>query len=297
MSRTPDPIQTPANSLALLPERVLEIEAAQDASVALQNDVEALATQLGYDGHLTVGTLEDEIRFFQRRTVEAIVETGKRLLLLKKMTGHGNSCQIGANSDFDTRVELLGFSRRTAYRFMAAAQKTSKSAKLAHLTIQTKNGSAFLELITHDDDVIENLAAMDKFECMSASQVRAAARELVAEKEATDKLLENKNKQIDKLSRHIAKATPDQVLLELQKEATGFTNESLTCVQGQLRQAFMAIKTHGDGTADHTLFMAGLLGQVQAEVAALRDEFNLPDISRARDQELAAEMAQWMPAR
>ncbi|MBK9442571.1 MAG: hypothetical protein IPN53_15240 [Comamonadaceae bacterium] len=132
---------------------------------------------------------------------------------------------------------------------------------------------------------------------MSVKELRKAVREAKQEKEATEKLLENKNKQIDKLSRHIAKATPDQVLLELQKEATGFTNESLTCVQGQLRQAFIAIKNHGGGSADHTLFMAALLGQVQAEVAALRDEFNLPDISRARDQELAAEMAQWMPAK
>lgn len=284
MARTSDTTQTPSTLPALLPDRVAEIEAAQDASVALQNDVELLATQLGYEGHLSVGTLEDEIRFFQRRTVEALLETGKRLLILQKLTPHG---------EFLQRLELLGFAPRTAQRFMQAAQKTSKSAKLAHLATQTKNGSVFLELITHDDDVIENLAELDNFDRMSASQLRAAAREFAAEKEATEKLLENKNKQIDKLSRHIAKATPDDVLLELQKESTGFTNAALTCVQGQLRQAFIAIKAHS--SADHGLFMAGLVGQVQAELAALRYEFNLPDISNARDQELAAEVAQWAP--
>jgi len=287
MARTKDTIQTPATSLTLLPERVAEIEAAQDASVALQNDVETLAAQLGYEGHLSVGTLEDEIRFFQRRTVEALLETGKRLLILKKITPHG---------EFASRVELLGFAYQTANRFMQAAQKTSKSLKLRGLAEQAKNGSAYLELITHDDDVIDNLAELDNFDRMSASQLRAAARDLVAEKEATDKLLETKNKQIDKLSRHIAKATPDEVLLELQKETNKFTNDALGCVQGQLRQAFFALKNHADGSGDHTLFMAGLLGQVQAEVAALRYEFNLPDISNAVDQELAAEVAQWAPA-
>lgn len=286
MARTPDTIQAPSTSPALLPDRVADIEAAQDASVVLQNDVELLATQLGYEGHLTVGTLEDEIRFFQRRTVEALLETGKRLLILQKLTPHG---------EFLQRLDMLGFAPRTAQRFMQAAQKTSKSAKLAHLANQAKNGSVFLELITHDDDVIDNLAKMDKFDTMSASQLRAAAREFEAEREATDKLLADKNAKIDKLSRHIAKATPDQVLLEVQKEATGFTNEAITCVQGQLRQAFIALKNHGDGGADHSLFMAGLVGQVQAELAALREEFNLPDISNARDQELAAEVAQWAP--
>jgi len=273
---------------ALLPERVAEIEAAQDASVVLHDEVTLLATQLGYEGHLTVGTLEDEIRFFQRRTVEALLETGKRLLILQKLTPHG---------EFLQRLDMLGFAPRTAQRFMQAAQKISKSAKLAHLASQTKNGSVFLELITHDDDVIDNLAQMDKFDTMSASQVRAAARELEAEKIATEKLLETKNKQLDKISRHIAKATPDEVLLELQKEATSFMNDACGCIGGQLRQTFLVMaKTYiAHGTKEPMLFMAGLMGQVQAELAALRQEFNLPDISNARDQELAAEVAQWAP--
>lgn len=286
MAQTSNTIQTPSTMPPLLPGRVAEIEAAQDASVVLQNEVELLAVQLGYEGHLTVGTLEDEIRFFQRRTVEALLETGKRLLILQKLTPHG---------EFLQRLDMLGFAKQTAYRFMAAAHKTSKSTKLGLLSSSAKNGSAFLELITHDDDVIENLAEMDNFDRMSASQLRAAAREFEAEKEATETLLAKKNAQIDKLSRHIAKATPDDVLLELQKETTSLTNDAACCVQGQLRQAFIALKNHSD--ADHTLFMAAQVGQLQAELAALREEFNLPDISNAADQALAAEVAQWAPVK
>lgn len=282
MSRTKDEIQTPATMPALLPERVAEIEAAQNAAPQLQLEVELLATQLGYEGHLTVGTLEDEIRFFQRRTVEALLETGKRLLILQKLTPHG---------EFLQRLEMLGFAQRTAYRFMAAAQKTSKFAKLATLAGHAKNGSAFLELITHDDDVIENLAELDNFDRMSASQLRAAARDLAAEKEATEKLITNKNAQIDKLSRRIAKSTPDDVLAELQKESTALMNDALGCVRGQIRNAFTAIKNHSE--ADHSIFMAGLVGQLQADLNSLREDFNLPDVSTARDQELAAEVAQW----
>ena len=36
-----------------------------------------------------------------------------------------------------------------------------------------------------------------------------------------------------------------------------------------------------------------LVGQVQAQLNALRQEFNLPDVSNAADQKLAADMAEW----
>lgn len=164
---------------------------AEQASKAI-----AVAQQIGYDGSLTVGAIEDEIRFYQRRTVEAILETGKRLLVLKELTPHG---------EFAKRVELLGFSGRTAQRFMQAAAKTSKSAILADLSKQAKNGLAFLELVTHDDDVLEGLQEMDDFDRMSASQLREAARELQADKAATEQLLTAKNKKIDELTRKVKK--------------------------------------------------------------------------------------------
>ncbi|MGS5089042.1 hypothetical protein ACVC7V_21365 [Hydrogenophaga sp. A37] len=151
-----------------------------------------VARQIGYEGSLSVGAIEDEIRFYQRRTVEAILETGKRLLVLKELTPHG---------EFTKRVELLGLSDRTAQRFMQAAAKTAKSANLAVLASQVKSGSVFLELVTHDDDVLDGLQEMDDFDRMSASQLREAARGLQADKAATEQLLTAKNKKIDELAR------------------------------------------------------------------------------------------------
>ena len=137
--------------------------------------------------------------------------------------------------------------------------------------------------------IIEDLAAQ-------LAQAQDDAAEQALEKEATEKIVANLHKQNDKLSRHIAKSTPDQVLLELQKESVTQMNDALGCVRGQIRQAFIAIKNHGDD--DHSVFMAGLLGQLQADVTALREEFNLPDVSTAAQQQLAAEVAQWaLPAK
>ena len=39
--------------------------------------------------------------------------------------------------------------------------------------------------------------------------------------------------------------------------------------------------------------MAGLVGQVQAQLNALREEFDLPDTSNAAEQQLAADHAAW----
>lgn len=151
------------------PADMAEQEAsARNALALVETKASAMAQELGYQGALTVGTLEDEIRFYQRRTVEAILETGKRLLLLKEITPHG---------EFTQRVELLGFSDRTARRFMQAAAKTAKSANLAVLAGQVKSSSAFLELVTHDDDVLENLQDLDDIDRMSASELRAALRQ------------------------------------------------------------------------------------------------------------------------
>lgn len=289
MSRKETPTPT-ANTSTL---NALVVQQGSDAlnqlalvDTQLQERAQALAHKLGYDGALTVGALEDEIRFYQNHTIAAMLEMGKRLLILKDLTPHG---------EFEGRVELLGFAHRTAQRFMGAAKKTSKSATVALLASQVKDRKAFLELITHDDDVIDNLAELDNFDRMSASELRAAARDMQAEAQANEKLLADKSAKIDKLSRHMKKATPDSILLELQKEATALMNDALGCVRGQLRGACLALKQHAElnESGDQSLFMAGLLGQVQADLAALRHEFDLPDLSNAADAQAAAEVAQW----
>ena len=267
---------------------------------------QALAEELGYDGALSVGTLEDEIRFYQRRTVEACLELGKRLLLLREMTAHGNSCQIGTNQDatrgnssqigtnqgFDKRVEQLGFSRSTAYRFMQAAAKTAKSANLAVLSTQVKSASAFLELVTHDsDEDIERVAKLDDIDRMSASQLRAALRESREDAKASEKrrsvLLQQKEKLEEDLAKEkaaseirIAQADPEVEQASLLQETTARAHKALAYVRGDLRHAFEALQAleggpQGAGTS-HRNIMAGFVNDLQNELDILRADFFLP---------------------
>ncbi|WP_312566169.1 hypothetical protein [Comamonas sp.] len=173
MARNANTPAQPVTDVVLNPTSVATIEANQDALALLEQETEtkvrAIALQVGYEGALTVGALEDGIRFYQRRTVESILETGKRLLLLRELSQNG--------TEFDQRAELLGFARSTAYRFMKAASKAASSAPLSALVTQVKSASAFLELVTHDDDTLESLKDMDDIDRMSASELRATLRQ------------------------------------------------------------------------------------------------------------------------
>lgn len=292
MARNTTPAPESKETPVELGRIALDIQAANTLALmetTAAENVLALAQQLGYEGALSVGALEDGIRFYQQRTAEACLELGKRLVLLKEASLHG---------EFMPRLELLGIEYRAAHRFMSVAEKFSKVSALTLL--KTANSRAkLLELVVLDDTEIAELAesgtvrgmAADEIADMGYRELRAKLREHIAEKDATDKLLATKDAKINKLSRHIAKSTPDQKLLELQQESTALMNDALGCVRGQLRGALIALKNHGD--ADHSVFMAGLLGQLQADLTALREEFNLPDVSNAADLALAAEVDQW----
>lgn len=170
-----------------------------------------LAASLGYEGALTLGALEDEIRFYQRRSVEDVLELGKRLLLMKEMTPHG---------EFSNRVQLLGFSVRLSQKFMQAARKFCKSENFSHLKNLTSiNQGKFLELVVLDDDEIKELSEggsvldiqLDDIDCMTASELRKKLREAKANIETKDQDLQAKDQIIQK---------KDQKLNELDEKIT-----------------------------------------------------------------------------
>jgi hypothetical protein len=197
MSRTAK--LTPAETIAAscASEFIADTAENTTALAVLTNQINAetnaLAEQLGYDGDLSIGSLEDGIRFYQRRTVEACVELGKRLLLLKQQVVHG---------EFYPRIALLGLSEDTSYRMMRAAAAHSKSRNLRDLSGKVNSFSSFMELITVDDeDTLKAISELDDIDHMPASELRKAVRELMLNGQATDKLIAAKDKKLNELSR------------------------------------------------------------------------------------------------
>ena len=173
-----------------------------------------LAVSLGYEGTLTLGAIEDEIRFYQQRTVEACMELGKRLLIMKEMTPHG---------EFEKRIEILGFSPRMARKFMSAVLKFSNRNSNTVLTV-TKSQTKLLELVVLDDDELDVIeqggsigdVSLDTIETMSVRELKKALREAKADNTAKDQLIQKKDLKINELDANLSKVNSP---VEIKKRA------------------------------------------------------------------------------
>lgn len=217
-----------------------------------------LAASLGYEGSLTIGTLEDGIRFYQQRTAEACVEMGKRLLILKEICPHG---------EFATRLEVLGFQPRTAQKFMQAVLKIS-NANTSTLLDKVGSQSKLLELVTLDDDQIDALSngdsigdiTLDDIEMMSVRELKKAVKEARADTAAKDELLNNKNKKIDeldaKLSLRRQPAQQHSITQELEQHINGELAQSVTSVLtaiSQFNASIITLKEQAEADVPHLI--------------------------------------------
>jgi hypothetical protein len=268
----------------------LEKSAALPATLAeIEKNAVALAKDLAYDGALTVESLEEEIKFYQRRSVEAVLEMGKRLLLLKEVAGHG---------DFQSRLEGLGIGYELAKKFMSATRKFQSGSRLPLLNLPNLNQGKLLELLVLDDSEIEALnngdqvrsIVLDDVDCMSVSELRRALRVAQADQDtrlaAKNKLLadkqlkiENQNKELDELgrkARFVATASPGEryegIRVELLAHAAGIEG----ALANRLRPSFVALREHlAEHGGECDAYLSSALGQIERAVREIREDFGL----------------------
>jgi len=151
--------------------------------------------------------IENEIKFYMAQTVQALFESGKRLLRIKAHETQG---------DFMVSIERIGIPHRTANYAMAAVLKFgSNSPALANL------GSTKLKMLTvfEDDDVSKYVDGgplgnipHDDVETMTTRELQEAIREERKKSERAsgvfEKKLQQKNDQITKLEMENANRQP-----------------------------------------------------------------------------------------
>ena len=274
MARTPTQTTAPAELMPADQQAEQQLVALQDnAIVQHEAELNTLALRLNYQGSTHPDVLENSARDAIRRIGMGVFELGGYLLLLKKACGHG---------EFMDALGRLGVNQHSANKYMSVTHRFANSSTSTNL--EKLGFSKMAELLPLEDDSLEELleqeGGMDAVERMSVRELRAAVREAKAEAAAKDQLLEDKNKRIDKLhaaQQRIQSAPPDEVLADLKREATAMATEAEGMVLGRLRHALIALNNHGDERGQQAVFMAGLLGQVQRQLNALREEFGLPD--------------------
>jgi len=149
--------------------------------------------------------LINEARFYLQQSADAMLEAGKRLIVLKEHEQHG---------EFTHALEQIGIHPRAAQRMMQAAVKFSGSnATLAsHL-----DKSKLLELMIEEDDDLEALAnggtlaglTLDEIDRMTRDELRKALRtardDASQERETHEALLANKDNKINELDKALHK--------------------------------------------------------------------------------------------
>lgn len=303
MAKTANKLVVPTDAPVTLPAADTAVGNEQRALAAAEQAVSQLARQLNYQGSTDPAVLENSARDAIRRIGAGIFELGGYLLLLKEACEHGK---------FLPTIERLGLGVDAAQRYMAVTKRFANTATSRHL--DALGMSRLVELLPLDDDQTLELAelgqtgelALDDVARMSVKELRAAVREVRAEREADRQLLDKKNARIDKLEREkgrIARLQGDEALAQIQKEAGVILAEVLGLVRGNLRQALIALSEFAGDQRPH---MAGMLGQLGSDLAALRDEFGLhidpgsakPEWERwAQEQEEVQKEAQEAAAR
>jgi hypothetical protein len=141
--------------------------------------------------------IQRDISANMRRSVEACLEVGKGLTVLKAACAHG---------EFLPRLDALGIEARVAQKFMAAAGKfanASSTPLLKSIDSQTK----LFEMLVLDDEALEELATtgqtgeltLDDVATMSVKDLRNTIRSLRGDLDAKDKVLDDTQKKLTRL--------------------------------------------------------------------------------------------------
>lgn len=250
--------------------------------------VRAVAAQVGYQLPAECADpdlIQRDIAANMRRSVEACLEVGRGLTVLKA------ACQQGM---FMARLDVLGLEPRVAQRFMQSAMKFSNASTSTHLVKALGSQSKLFEMLVLDDEQIEELELtgqtgelkLDDVATMSVKELRAKVRELKGEVAAKEDVLATRSAQINTLEEKLAKiktVPADEVLAELKSETISHLNDTIGALRGKFSSGIKAIYEHADsvGAEPDVAFMAGLIGQLQADLGALRDRYGIPDVAPA----------------
>lgn len=252
-------------------------ESATALALTQQNErVATLARELNYQGSTDPAVLENSAKDAIRRIGMGIFELGGYLLMLREASPHGQ---------FLPALERLGLAPRAAQQYMAVTRRFAANAKTsAHL--ESIGMSKLVELLPLDDEQLEELTelgqtgelALDDIAGMSVRELRIAARKARAEADkhkARAERQEAVNAELHEEVRMIKRLKPAEELARTQREAADIQAELLGLMQGNLRHALIGLN---NCEADQSLFMAGMVSQLIAELTELREEFNLPEV-------------------
>ena len=281
MGRTKSPVSTELN---------VEVPLSDDLNVSLnamtQHRMEIMQ-QFGDGLPYERDRVVHEARFYMAQSAEAMLEAGKRLIILKENEPHGDFTNILEND--------LGLAPQVARRMMQASVKFlgngDEQPKRSALSVLGK--TKLYELMVLDDEELDALAdggsvagaTFDDIDRMTSRELRQALREARETNAAQQRVLADKNEKIDSLSTRLEKKSriqppePDEEVKKLRAEVTALAVEAESAIAVRLSSAFETLCAYcAENMIDTPRdFMAGLVCQLESTARSLRSTFDLPD--------------------
>ncbi len=259
----------------------------QVATLSAEHDtqVRAVAAQLGYQlpaDCTDPDLIQRDIAANMRRSVEACLEVGRGLQVLKNACPHG---------EFIERLDALGLDRKVAVKFMTSAARFASLGSDSALTKALGNQSKLFEMLVLDDEEIQELEltgqtgelSLDDVATMSVKELRAALREAREDKKALAKVNADKTVKIEELSVALAKkplvvvVPMDEQLAERREELANKATAAEAAIAGALHPAVHLLVEKGEESGlDQRPVIAGMLAQVERALLQIRAEYNIP---------------------
>lgn len=172
------------------------------------------------------------------------------------------------------------------YREMRQYRRLPEDQKEALIEVaKTGDKEAFVELA---EEIITRHA---KEKAELASQLENTQADYEAQSEVLadkSRSLDEARLELEKARRRIQALPPAEAVRELRVEASGIAYEAENVLTNKVRAAFEALTQVGSESGqDQRLYMAGLLRQLEMQIIALREDYDLPD-------DVDADTTDWM---
>lgn len=265
----------------LQPLDEVALNAAQQLTASLSAEVSArFGDGLPYDRLRYL----DKARYHMARSAEEALALGRCLIVMKENEPHGEWLDI---------LEQLGLEPRLAQRMAQAALKFGGTNAPTKLIEAAKAKTKLFELMVLDDEELQALndggsvagLELDDIDRMTSRELRKALREAREDREAQSQVMASKNRALDEVRQELEKTrrqvqamSADEQARALRQEVTALAFEAETDITGKLREGFAKLTEHAQESGqDHRLFQAGVVRHLETMLAAIRNEFDLPD--------------------
>lgn len=276
MARKPTEMQVVEPLNGVVPDGLhVDLNAITQYRVAI---MEQFGEGLPYDRNRIV----HEARFYMAQSAEAMLEAGKRLVILKENEPYGEFQSIAKNE--------LGLDDRIARKMAQAAIKfLSPQLEEKRKTFSDLGRSKLYELMLEDDEELIELAeggtiadlTLDDIDRMSVRELRKALRESKEDLAASRQLNAEKSQEINELKEmKFRTVDPDAAIQKLINDFGEAHEKSLRTFIGALPDFFQRLEDdYNTRGVSHMGLMAGLLHDIEREIASIRAQFDIPELA------------------